>query len=87
MAKQKKDSANGDVVESKSDRFRRLANKRLAAFEKYARLLRGLASTATYEYTDKQAEIVCGVVEKWSEEVRAAFTDGKVPTVEKSVYV
>lgn len=64
----------GDKIhESKSDRFRRLAEQRVNRALKDLRLIANLANRNNYDYSDEEARILISALEKELKVTRAAF--------------
>lgn len=64
----------GDKIhESKSDRFRRLAEQRVNRALKDLRLIANLANRNNYDYSDEEARILLSALEKELKVTRAAF--------------
>lgn len=63
--------------ETRAEAFRRLANKRLPVAVKRIRLM-GNLSSANYEYTDEQAELIIATLEKEVAKLTDLFFKGKV---------
>lgn len=68
--------ANGDAkpVESKADRFRRLANKRVPAAIKRLTHVANLSNRAQYEYTDEQAAKIVAAFEEAVKSLRQRYS-------------
>lgn len=85
------DEPNGDgepeVVESKADKFRRLANRRLFKAERALMAVANLGNASSYEYTDEQRDVVLGVLARMVEKVTEAFTPKTSRVNQPSVYV
>lgn len=81
-------TANGEpeVVESKADKFRRLANKRVSKAEKALLAVQRLASKATYAYTPEQAEKLSLIVANAANKVIEAFKPEPAATAEEASY-
>lgn len=65
------------VKESKTERFRRLANRRLPKAIKVIGYLQTLANTNQYEFTEAQAQIVVSKLTDAVSAVKSAFA-GKI---------
>lgn len=64
----------GDKIqESRSDRFRRLAEQRVNRALKDLRLIANLANRNNYDYSDEEARILLSALEKELKVTRAAF--------------
>lgn len=61
------------LVESKRDRFVRLAEKRVLRALGSIRVIRNLANTANYEYTPEDVEAIVASLRKAVDELEAAF--------------
>jgi hypothetical protein len=60
-------------AESKADKFRRLANRRVNNALKTIRYVRNLGNRATYEYTEQQAQMILAVLTDEVRMVKEAF--------------
>lgn len=59
--------------ESKADRFKRLGTKRLRNVINQMRILGNCASTANYEYTQEQVNLIFMHLDKSIEDLKQAF--------------
>ncbi len=62
-------------MESKEDRFKRLAEKRVNELLDKLRLVGNLADRRNYSYTQDQAKQIIQVIEDHSKSLRAKFLD------------
>ena len=60
-------------TETKSERFERLAEKRMAELKKAFRLLSNLASTNNYKYNEKQVDQMIKEIKKCTEELEISY--------------
>ena len=62
-----------DNIETKRDRFIRIAENRTNRIIDTLRLLENCANTATYEYTQKDIDKIFGAIQKQLDETKRAF--------------
>ena len=62
------------VIETKRDRFVRLAEKRVPRALTSIRVIRNLANTGNYEYTQEDVDAIVASLKKAIDEVETAFS-------------
>ncbi len=62
-------------MESKNDKFKRLANKRVPAAIDKLELIKNLANTNNYDYTKKETDEIIKVLNKSINEIKQAFNN------------
>lgn len=62
-------------MESKNDKFKRLANKRVPAAIDKLELVKNLANTNNYDYTKKETDEIIKVLNKSINEIKQAFNN------------
>lgn len=70
-------AANGQPAapkESKAERFRRLANRRVPKALKMLSVIANLSNRAAYEYTDEQRDTICSALIKAVQHIEDAFS-------------
>lgn len=67
--------------ETKAEKFKRVANPRFEQAIKRIRLMKKLANTDSYEYTDKQVETIIDTLHQEVNDLHAAFR-GEEPNVD-----
>lgn len=67
-------SSEDQGMESKHDRFRRLAEQRVNRTLKDLRLIANLANRKNYDYTEEEARMLLNALEKELRATKAAFT-------------
>lgn len=72
--------ASDKPKESKADRFKRLASKRVAKALKALDGVRALASTASYEYTPEQADKIGAALSGALAGIKAAYSGERKAT-------
>lgn len=87
MSKKPKIAEGNGIVETKADKFRRLANARLAKAEKILLAIANLANANAYEYNEDQASKVVDVVTDACTRVIESFKAGKPVTTSAGNYV
>ena len=63
------------IMESKNDKFKRLANKRVPAAIDKLELVKNLANTNNYDYTKKETDEIIKVLNKSINEIKQAFNN------------
>ena len=62
-------------MESKNDKFKRLANKRVPAAIDKLELIKNLANTNNYDYTKKETDEIIKALNKSLNEIKQAFNN------------
>lgn len=81
MSRPKKEghtAGQNGVEESRADKFRRLANRRVNAAIKRMRQIASLGNSRAYEYTPEQAANVCTVLKREMQRIEKAFSGEKL---------
>ena len=65
-----------DVIETREDKFKRLAESRVNAIIDKMRLLGHLANKSNYNYTDKQVDAIFKAIQKDLNSTKAKFSGG-----------
>ena len=63
------------IMESKNDKFKRLANKRVPAAIDKLELVKNLANTNNYDYTKKETDEIIKALNKSLNEIKQAFNN------------
>jgi len=64
-------------MESKNEKFKRLANKRVPAAIEKLELIKNLANTNNYDYSKKETDEIIKVLNKSINEIKHAFNNKK----------
>lgn len=69
------EAANSEATESRADKFKRLATKRVNKILKYIELTKNLANKSAYDYTPEQVETIISSITSQTEALKATFSN------------
>lgn len=69
-------------MESKNDKFKRLANKRVPAAIEKLELIKNLSNTTNYEYSKEEADKIIKALSNSLNEVKKSFDEKNTPKFE-----